>query len=138
MDEQKVVLRGESNSPVVVSRSEYRGEARLDVRRYFYASSGELVPTKKGVSLPIANGLAAQALEAMKMANGEVVTLDKGSRPVVIQWTTFKGRRMLDIRSYYTDDAGELQPTQKGVALPEDQGLPGEVVAAMEKILAGG
>ena len=73
----------------------------------------------------------------MRTVNGEAVTLDKGSRPVVIQWTTFKGRRMLDIRSYYIGDAGELRPTQKGVALPEDQGLPGEVVAAMEKILAG-
>jgi len=137
MDEERIVLRGESNSPVVVSRSEFRGEARLDVRRYFYASSGELVPTKKGVSLPIANGLAAQALEAMRTVKGEAVTLDKGSRPVVIQWMTFKGRRMLDIRSYYTDDAGELQPTQKGVALPEDQGLPETVIAAMEKSLAG-
>jgi hypothetical protein len=72
MSEQKVVLNGESSSPIVVSRSVYRGVERLDIRRYYYATGdGELRPTKKGVSLPIESGLAAQAVQVLQaMLNG--------------------------------------------------------------------
>lgn len=62
MFEQKTVLNPEHDSPVVVSRSTYRGTERLDIRRYYYTQSGELKPTRKGVSLTLEDGLAAQAV----------------------------------------------------------------------------
>lgn len=65
MAERMVVLAGESKNPVVVSRSVYRGAERLDVRRYYY-KDGELQPTRKGVSMPIASGLAAEVVAALR------------------------------------------------------------------------
>lgn len=45
-----------SDTLVVVAASEYRGDFRLDIRRYWstYARDGvaEYIPTKKGVSIP--------------------------------------------------------------------------------------
>ncbi len=64
MDEQRVVLDPEASYPLVISRSVYQGQVRLDVRRY-YRADGELKPTKKGVSLTIEDGQAAQVMEAM-------------------------------------------------------------------------
>ena len=38
----------------------------------------------------------------------------------VFQLTEFKGKKYIDIRTFYTDDAGELQPTKKGINIPRD------------------
>lgn len=38
----------------------------------------------------------------------------------VFQTTEFKGKTYIDIRTFYTDDAGELQPTKKGINIPRD------------------
>ena len=33
----------------------------------------------------------------------------------------YKGKRLIDLRIYYQDDAGEYQPTKKGIALTVEQ-----------------
>jgi|WetSurMetagenome_2_1015567.scaffolds.fasta_scaffold01001_22 hypothetical protein len=38
----------------------------------------------------------------------------------VFQTTEFKGKTYIDIRTFYTDSAGELQPTKKGINIPKD------------------
>lgn len=40
-------------NPIFVSRSMYRGSLRLDVRHY-YEDNGRWLPTRKGISLPMA------------------------------------------------------------------------------------
>ena len=45
----------------------------------------------------------------------------KNSQEVVrVSLTEFKGHQLLDLRVYYEDDAGELKPSRKGVALSVD------------------
>ena len=44
-----------------------------------------------------------------------------------INISEFSGHKYLDIRKYYEDDAGEIKPTKKGIALNKEQ---------FEKILA--
>jgi hypothetical protein len=36
---------------------------------------------------------------------------------VMVKFTQFKGKRLIDIRTYYAAENGELKPTQKGVSL---------------------
>jgi hypothetical protein len=141
MDEIKTVVNPESDSPVVVSRSEYRGEARLDVRQYFYSRDGELLPTKKGVSLPIATGLARQVLDVMRAVihagngnDGDTVLDEEAGCPLVVKLSAFRGRLYLDVRRYYGDTA-DLRPTRKGVSLPVDTGLHERVMLAMAELL---
>lgn len=45
-------------------------------------------------------------------SNGEVLR---------IEVSEFQGRNNLNIRIWYTDDHGELKPTQKGVLVPVEQ-----------------
>ncbi len=138
---QQVVVNPESGNPVVVSRSVYRGEERLDVRQHYYTREGDLRPTKKGVSLTIADGFAAEtlavALEALS-AKGEFhrALNAESSYPLVIRRTVYRGQNRVDLRRHYVDEAGELHPTQKGVSLPA--GLDAEVIAAMMTVLEGG
>lgn len=37
-----------------------------------------------------------------------------------VSLSTFKGRTYVDLRLFYTDDNGELQPTKKGVTITPD------------------
>lgn len=66
MDEKQVVFEATSDNPLVVSLTVFRGQKRLDVRRYYTAADGSLAPTKKGVSLPVDSGLAAQVVTALQ------------------------------------------------------------------------
>lgn len=137
MDECKVVVDPENDSPIVVALAEYRGVARLDVRQHYYTHGGELHPTKKGVSLTVPDGLARQVLAAMQEARPEPVVLDeRASYPVVVQVSAFRGRLYLDVRRHYRDGE-ELRPTKKGVSLSLGTGLHTRVLQAMEKLLAG-
>jgi len=49
-DDSSLLITGSKNQPFVVSLSEFKGKRLLDIRKYF-RSNGELVPTKKGVSI---------------------------------------------------------------------------------------
>lgn len=40
---------------------------------------------------------------------------------VKVTWETYKGSRFVDIRAYYEDKTGELKPTRKGIAIPQDK-----------------
>jgi transcriptional coactivator p15 (PC4) len=50
----------------------------------------------------------------------------------------YKGRRLIDMRTYYQDDAGEWLPTKKGIALTVEQWLelraaPASLAQALEE-----
>ncbi len=38
-----------------------------------------------------------------------------------VEVSEFKGKKLLNIRTWYTNDAGELAPTKKGVTLTYEQ-----------------
>lgn len=38
-----------------------------------------------------------------------------------VEVSEFKGKKLLNIRTWYTNDAGELAPTKKGVTLSYEQ-----------------
>jgi len=51
----------------------------------------------------------------------------------------FKGKKMVNIREYYTDDGGDLKPGRKGIALSEDQwkklkGFIDQIDTALEEL----
>ncbi|AFM10789.1 transcriptional coactivator p15/PC4 family protein [Turneriella parva] len=48
----------------------------------------------------------------IEKARGEVIRVEVGE---------FKGKKLLHIRTWYTNEAGELAPTKKGVALSYEQ-----------------
>lgn len=68
----------------------------------------------------------------------EVITqFEKNATEVVrISLSEYRGRKLVDMRVYYSDDAGEYRPTKKGVALnvevyPEFK----RAMMALEKLL---
>ena len=66
-----------------------------------------------------------------------IVQFAKNATEVVrVSLTEYRGRKLVDVRVYYTDDAGEYRPTKKGVSLsvevyPEFK----RAMLALEKIL---
>jgi hypothetical protein len=66
-----------------------------------------------------------------------IAQFEKNATEVVrVSLTEYRGRKLVDIRVYYSDDAGEYRPTKKGVALnvdvyPEFK----RAMMAMEKLL---
>jgi len=56
------------------------------------------------------------------MENKVLVDIDKGRGEVIrVEVGEFKGKKLLHIRTWYTNEAGELAPTKKGVALSHEQ-----------------
>lgn len=55
------------------------------------------------------------------MAKDEEKVLDSfkanGGTEVRVRLSEYKGKKFLDIRKFYEDDAGEMQPTSKGITL---------------------
>ena len=47
----------------------------------------------------------------------ELGTIEKGSNTVLINKIKSGERESVDIREYYTDEAGELKPSKKGIRL---------------------
>ena len=58
----------------------------------------------------------------LAMADDKVVSSFKRNPTEEVRATLkeFRGRRYLDLRIYYQDDAGEWKPTRKGVSLSTD------------------
>lgn len=51
-----------------------------------------------------------------------IADIEKGRGEVIrVEITEFKGKKLVNIRTWYTDDAGQLAPTKKGVALSPEQ-----------------
>ena len=55
---------------------------------------------------------------------------------VMVKFTQFKGRRLIDIRAYYAAENGDLKPTQKGLSFRRDLIL--ELREAINKALRHG
>jgi hypothetical protein len=47
--------------------------------------------------------------------------VENGTMRVVIANTEFQGKTYVDVRNYYVDKGGQLQPTRKGVMVPLDR-----------------
>lgn len=46
--------------------------------------------------------------------------IDNGRMRICVEPTEFKGRLYVDVRNYFTDEGGALQPTPKGVMVRDD------------------
>ncbi|HMV34888.1 MAG TPA: transcriptional coactivator p15/PC4 family protein [Turneriella sp.] len=56
------------------------------------------------------------------MENKILIDIEKGRGEVIrVEVGEFKGKKLLHLRTWYTNDAGELAPTKKGVALSYEQ-----------------
>ena len=122
MSDLRVRVASDVRNPIVVSASQYRGLTRLDIRHNFTDEGGELRPTKKGVSIPIADAQAlVMALEtAVAPADNTktVAEVDADVRePLFVSVEPYKGKMRLDVRHYF-GDRGELRPGIKGVNVP--------------------
>jgi len=62
-------------------------------------------------------------------------TFDKNERITVATYLNeYKGTEYLHIREHYTDKAGELKPTKKGIAI--DFALANELLEALQAVIA--
>lgn len=53
------------------------------------------------------------------MADKILAQVQRNSQDTFIfKLTEYKGKKYIDIRTYYRDDAGELKPTKKGINIP--------------------
>ena len=50
---------------------------------------------------------------------------------VMVKFTQFKGKRLIDIRAYYAAENGDLKPTPKGISISRD--LISELKEAIDK-----
>ncbi|HRP69309.1 MAG TPA: transcriptional coactivator p15/PC4 family protein [Turneriella sp.] len=56
------------------------------------------------------------------MENNVLIDIEKGKGEVIrVEVGEFKGKKLLHIRTWYTNEAGELAPSKKGVALSLEQ-----------------
>lgn len=56
------------------------------------------------------------------MENNVLADIEKGRGEVIrVEVGEFKGKKLLHIRTWYTNEAGELAPTKKGVAMSYEQ-----------------
>ena len=63
-------------------------------------------------------------------------TFDKNERITVAAYLNeYKGTNYLHIREHYTDKAGELKPTKKGIAI--DFALAAELLACLTAVIGG-
>ena len=50
-----------------------------------------------------------------------IAQFEKNATEVVrVSLREFRGRKLVDVRVYYTDDEGEYRPTRKGISLSVD------------------
>ena len=66
-----------------------------------------------------------------------IAQFEKNATEVVrVSLTEFRGRKLIDLRVYYTDDDGEYRPTRKGIAISVD-GYPEfrNAIARLDKVL---
>lgn len=62
-----------------------------------------------------------------------IAEFQKNSREIIrIRLSEFKGRELIDIRTWYTGDDGEWRPSSKGVAFNSE--LFHELKSAVEKL----
>eukprot|EP00192_Tetraselmis_astigmatica_P012357 CAMPEP_0117650156 /NCGR_PEP_ID=MMETSP0804-20121206/1386_1 /TAXON_ID=1074897 /ORGANISM="Tetraselmis astigmatica, Strain CCMP880" /LENGTH=427 /DNA_ID=CAMNT_0005456003 /DNA_START=206 /DNA_END=1489 /DNA_ORIENTATION=+ len=109
-----------SDAKRVAVRS-WKSQVFVDVREY-YQKDGDWLPTKKGISLPVAQW------KQLKAAMGVVlVKIQQGLHNHVVQLSddrkltlrTFKGHVLIDIREFYAK-GNEWLPTKKGASLNAD------------------
>lgn len=66
-----------------------------------------------------------------------IAQFEKNATEVVrVSITEFRGRKLVDLRVYYTDDEGEYRPTRKGISISVD-GYPEfrNAIARLDKVL---
>ena len=55
------------------------------------------------------------------MVTGIIKDIDKGKGEIIrVEISEFKGKKLLNLRVWYTDANGEYKPTQKGIAIPPE------------------
>jgi hypothetical protein len=66
-----------------------------------------------------------------------IAQFEKNATEVVrLTLTEFHGRKLIDLRVYYTDDKGEYRPTRKGISLAVDGYTDfRSAVARLDKVL---
>ena len=70
-DENFILVAGSKKAPLVCELSSYEGKNLLDVRKYFTnKTSGELAPTRKGISL---NRVQYEALSVVFQEKSEII-----------------------------------------------------------------
>ena len=62
----------------------------------------------------------------------KIAQLGRKDQPTFVQIVEVNGKEYLDIRKHYTDDAGDIKPTTKGVLIPME--LIGDLKKAISKI----
>lgn len=52
---------------------------------------------------------------------GIIKDIDKGKGEIIrVEISEFKGKKLLNLRVWYTDANNEYKPTQKGIAIPPE------------------
>ncbi|MBP9887805.1 MAG: transcriptional coactivator p15/PC4 family protein [Leptospiraceae bacterium] len=52
---------------------------------------------------------------------GIIKDIDKGKGEIIrVEISEFKGKKLLNLRVWYTDANGDYKPTQKGIAIPPE------------------
>lgn len=135
-------LKKNSSEEVWIAVTDYKGRELLDLRVYYRSIDDmQMKPTKRGVSLPL--NKAADLLAALEKINlltttvGEPVAMIEKSETETVQIALkeFKGRKLVDVRTYFRPQAGDdLIPSQKGVAFKLDKsGILDEVKDALRR-----
>jgi hypothetical protein len=108
---------------ICVGISEYKGRTYLFIRAYVPSLSGDLTPTRDGISLGIEksdeliNGI--KELENVMSSEKLVAQIKKNNREEIrIGLTIYKENPLIQIRTYAAyGDVAEFTATKKGVAM---------------------
>ncbi|GAB5368380.1 hypothetical protein AAMO2058_001314200 [Amorphochlora amoebiformis] len=104
--------------------SEYNGRRLVSLRQYFIGQGGQILPTRKGISLADDQTTelctnSAKLSEALKAHN--VVYEASLSHSKTAKVKEYKGRFYVDIREYSVGNYGDKYPTHKGLMLTDKE-----------------
>ena len=128
-DDPIALFKKNAREAVGVACTEWKGEARVDLRIYVQAIDEDgLVPTKKGVGIPIE--IFPQVLEGVRQL-GDVMSADRlvarvprnEKSEIRVGTNTFKGHHLIYVRVFNKENS-ELEEswkvTNKGVSMRVD------------------
>jgi hypothetical protein len=117
-------IRKNATNEIWAVLTDFTGEMRLDIREYFHGDGDDgFLPTKKGISIPIAEiPKLREALNALMKSTepGVIARFSRtGRTEIQAGIRNYQGHTYADLRLFFVSDSSNIdyRPSNKGVTM---------------------